>query len=60
MKRGAIVQFESVADALAMGGHGPYVWSVYLAASLVVLFLLLAPVRRSRRLRRDHRGRLRR
>ena len=34
------VQFDSLAAALAMGGHGAYVWTVYLIAALVVMFLL--------------------
>ena len=54
------MQFESWAAALAMDGHGAYVWSVYLAALLVVVFLLLGPVLRSRRIMLERRGQLRR
>ena len=54
------MQFDSWAAALAMDGHGVYVWSVYLVALLVVIFLLLGPVLRSRRIMRERRGQLRR
>ena len=43
------MQFDSFSEALAMAGHGGYVWSVYAVALLVILFLLLMPVLRSRR-----------
>ena len=54
------MQFDSLAAALAMSGHGGYVWSVYLIAALVVVFLLLGPVLRSRRIMSQRRGQLRR
>jgi heme exporter protein D len=54
------MQFDSLAAALEMGGHGGYVWSVYLLAVLVVMFLLLGPVLRSRRIILERRGLLRR
>ena len=54
------MQFDSLAAALDMGGHGGYVWSVYLVAALVVLFLLLGPVLRSRNIIVARRGQLRR
>jgi heme exporter protein D len=54
------MQFDSLAAALAMEGHGAYVWSVYLIAVLVVTFLLLGPVLRSRRILLERRGDLRR
>ncbi|MCZ6831351.1 MAG: heme exporter protein CcmD [Gammaproteobacteria bacterium] len=54
------MQFDSLAAALAMNGHGGYVWSVYLIAALVVVFLLLGPVLRSRRIMLERLGQLRR
>ena len=54
------VQFDSLAAALEMNGHGGYVWSVYLAAALVVVFLLLGPFLRSRHIVQERRGQLRR
>ena len=54
------MQFETLAAALHMNGHGGYVWSVYLIAVLVVMFLLLGPVLRSRRIAIQRRGLLRR
>ena len=29
-----------------MGGHGPYVWSAYGVAALVLVWLVVAPLRR--------------
>jgi heme exporter protein D len=52
--------FDSLSAALAMEGHGPYVWSVVLVATLIVLYLLLAPVLRSKRIILEQRGALRR
>ena len=52
--------FDSLAAALAMDGHGAYVWTVVLISFLVVLQLLVVPVLRSRRLIIEQRGALRR
>ena len=54
------MQFDSFAEAMAMGGHGSYVWFVYGAACLVVVLLLAGPVLRNRRIVREQRGRQRR
>jgi heme exporter protein D len=54
------VQFDSFAEALAMGGHGAYVWFVYGAACLVVILLLAGPVLRNHRIIREQRSHLRR
>ncbi len=43
--------FSSLAEALAMAGHGPYVWSAYTLTALVVVALVIAPSRRTRRSR---------
>jgi heme exporter protein D len=52
--------FHSLAAALAMDGHGPYVWSAYAVTLLVLAFLLIAPGRRRRRLLRAIDGELKR
>ena len=41
--------FESLYEALIMGGHGGYVWSAYLFTSSVILIMILIPVVRLRR-----------
>ncbi len=41
--------FDSVSAALAMGGHGAFVWSAYLISTLVVIATLLGPWRRQRK-----------
>lgn len=46
-------QFESVADFIAMSGHGPYVWACYGITLFVVVYLLLSPVRQSATLKKQ-------
>ena len=36
--------FDSVADALAMGGHGAFVWGAYGITFLIVFIVLLRPI----------------
>jgi len=45
--------FDSVGAALAMDGHGAFVWSAYAISLLVVLFILVAPRRRQRKFLRQ-------
>lgn len=45
--------FESVSAFLDMGGHGLFVWSAYGITIAIMLWLLLAPVARSRTLTRQ-------
>lgn len=52
-------QFDSLADFLAMNGHGPYVWASYLVAALVMVALVVAPLLIRRRLRREFAQQLR-
>lgn len=52
--------FDSFAAALAMDGHGPYVWSAYALTLTVLTVLVLLPVFRKRRLLRELRGEYRR
>jgi heme exporter protein D len=49
------VQFESVAAALAMDGHGVYVWTVVAVSAAVIVAMLLMPVLSSRRQLERHR-----
>ena len=46
--RGGGMSFDSFQAFLTMGGHGPYVWTVYLT-TLVLLTLNFAGFRRERR-----------
>ncbi len=53
-----MMQFDSVNAFLHMGGHGLFVWSAYGITTVVMLWLLLAPLYRSRALLRQvHRQR---
>lgn len=52
--------FESVSQALAMNGHGAYVWSAYAITAFVLIQLMLAPRRGRRRLLRELRAEQRR
>lgn len=52
--------FESLSAALAMNGHGAYVWSAYAITAFVLLQLMLAPRRGRRRLLRELRAEQRR
>jgi heme exporter protein D len=52
--------FDSFEALLHMEGHGPYVWAAYLITLLVIMFILLAPLRRQRRFLRQMAGELRR
>lgn len=37
-------QFETIADFIAMNGHGPYVWASYAITFAVLIFLLISPL----------------
>ncbi|MEP5764511.1 MAG: heme exporter protein CcmD [Halieaceae bacterium] len=54
------MQFDSLAAALAMDGHGAYVWFVALVTFAVIAGLLLLPSLSSRRFLREQDGILRR
>lgn len=41
--------FDSWAEFLRMGDHGPYVWACYLITWVVLAYLLISPVVRQRR-----------
>lgn len=52
--------FDNLHAALVMDGHGAFVWAAYGITAVVVICLLLVPVLRGRRLRRELAGDIRR
>ena len=52
--------FESLRAALYMGGHGQFVWSAAVISCVFIVFLLIVPMLRSRRIRREVAGHIRR
>ena len=42
--------FETIADFIAMGKHGPFVWSAYGISFIVILANILAPIQRRKAL----------
>jgi heme exporter protein D len=48
--------FDNLNEAIAMGGHGGFVWSAYGICLAVVVFILLAPRRRQKRFLRQLAG----
>jgi heme exporter protein D len=42
------VKFENMADFIAMGGHGLYVWLAYGIALVILLLNVLQPLRQTR------------
>lgn len=46
----ALIQFDSFTAFIDMGGHGPYVWSVYGVALSLMIWLVVRPLRRKRAL----------
>jgi heme exporter protein D len=54
------VQFDSVAAALAMDGHGAYVWFVFAVAAMIAVALIVVPTLRHRRVASQTLGMIRR
>ncbi len=52
--------FETIDALIAMDGHGPYVWSAYAIALVVLSGLIIAPLRKKRQLLVELRMQLRR
>ena len=52
--------FDSLAAALAMDGHGAYVWSAYIITVCVISAMLLGPRRRQKHFLQQTSGELRR
>lgn len=48
-----MIAFESFADFLAMGGHGPYVWSTYGLCMAVLAWIAIQPLLARRRYLND-------
>lgn len=46
-------QFESINEFIQMGGHGPYVWASYLISSIVLVWLVVNPIQRKRKLMQE-------
>jgi heme exporter protein D len=42
--------FDSFSAALAMDGHGGYVWSAYLIATVAIALILILPKRKERQI----------
>ncbi|MCJ8167915.1 heme exporter protein CcmD [Atopomonas sediminilitoris] len=54
------MNFATLADFFAMGGHAPYVWSAYGISLLVLLLNVAVPLLARRRYVADERRRIRR
>jgi heme exporter protein D len=54
------VSFSSLGEFIAMGTHGPYVWTAYGISLLVLTINLLLPLRAHREYLRSEARRLRR
>ena len=54
------MSFESFGDFLAMGHHGPYVWSAYAISRAVLALNVVLPILARRRYLQDEARRLRR
>ncbi|MGH8493920.1 MAG: heme exporter protein CcmD [Moraxellaceae bacterium] len=52
--------FESFADFLAMGRHGPYVWAAYGVTFAIVIWNVLQPLLQRKKLLKEQAGSLRR
>lgn len=46
-------RFQGFDDFLLMSGHGVFVWTCYIAVTMVFLYLCMAPVFKARALVRD-------
>jgi len=45
--------FESIADFIAMGGHGPYVWAAYGVSALCISLYFIAQRNARKRIERQ-------
>ena len=54
------MHFDSFADFIAMGTHGPFVWLSYGLTALIVVWNVLQPLLQRRRLLKEQAQRLRR
>ena len=54
------MSFDSFADFIAMGTHGPYVWSAYGLTALVVALNIIAPLKQRKKVLAQIRQKMRR
>ncbi|MBL4827267.1 MAG: heme exporter protein CcmD [Spongiibacteraceae bacterium] len=54
------MQFDSLSALIDMEGHGPFVWSVYIIALVILLWLMLSPWLKNKRFFSQESMRLRR
>jgi len=54
------MEFNSFAEFIAMGGHGLYVWLSYGLTAIVIVWNIVQPIMRRRRLLKEQARRLRR
>jgi heme exporter protein D len=59
-KGGTLMYFESFRELALMDGHGIFVWSVYIFATLVCVALIVGPLLKSRRIAVEVHGQIRR
>lgn len=54
------MEFSSLAEFIAMGKHGFYVWLSYGLTAVIIAFVVMQPILRRRRLLKEQAQRLRR
>lgn len=52
--------FETIADFIAMGKHGPFVWSAYGISLLIIAANIVAPIQRRKALMNDIKRKIKR
>lgn len=52
--------FETIAEFIAMGKHGPFVWSAYGISALIIIANIVAPIQRRRALVNDIKRKIKR
>ncbi len=52
--------FDSFAEFITMGGHGPYVWACYAIALVVIVLNIASPLAQTRAFMREQARRLQR
>lgn len=52
--------FETFADFIAMGKHGPYVWAAYGISLVVIVANIIAPIQRRKALLNEIKRKLKR
>ena len=60
MEGGKTMYFDSVSAALAMDGHGVFVWAAYAIAVAAISLILISPKRKERKILRQLAGEIRR